>query len=348
MEQTISTPPSLHATLPLHGKYKVRVSGTDGRMALSVLHVDQSWMPFALFGRVVLSRLLDLRPSNSNEVVDIQLTEKGVACERRAESSEAVAAEIKRLMILDDRLPVDVRHQAYSQIVKALHRTQRAPAKAVSRYAWVKWPAIFGTVLAVGYLILAVLATFSTPESSPAAAAPTENLTAVVRAQMSSAEFAQRAADAESPVTHAEAVASAAKIVLRDPGKGGKSVVVWSDPLCLHCRDFEQNVIAKLSPEIGVTVVPVAFRDGARPVVAYVACGDGAKDRMERWSGLMAAEPTGDLEKQCPAGPFVADANSMLFARAGLTRTPALMSADGARLYEGEMTLDAVQAWARQ
>jgi TrbB protein len=164
---------------------------------------------------------------------------------------------------------------------------------------------------------------------------------------MSSATVAQAAADAQAsflPIK--EAMSKASFITLRAPGAGGKTLVMWSDPLCPHCRDFEQKVLSKLPATIGVTVVPVSFKHGSRPLVSYAACASTGAERAARWKNLLSEQPTGiDVTQQCETGPAIADGNSTLFARAGLRSTPTLMKLDG-QVFEGDQnSAEAVANW---
>lgn len=177
--------------------------------------------------------------------------------------------------------------------------------------------------------------------------APAQQLTPSEDAGMSSAATAQAAADAQtSPLPLKEALSKASFITLRTPGAGAKTLVMWSDPLCPHCRDFEQKVLSKLPATIGVTIIPVSFKHGSRPLVSYAACASAAAERAARWKNLLSEQPTGiDVTQQCETGPAIADRNSALFARAGLRSTPTLMKPDG-EVFEGDQhSAEAVANW---
>lgn len=164
---------------------------------------------------------------------------------------------------------------------------------------------------------------------------------------MSSASVAQAAVDAQaSAMPIREALAKASFITLRTAGAGGKSLIVWSDPLCPNCRDFDQKILAKLPTSLGVTVIPVSFKHGSRPLVSYAACASSPAARAERWKNLMSEEPKEiDVTQQCETGPAIADANTSLFARAGLRATPTLMKPDG-QMFEGDLqSVEAITSW---
>ena len=95
-----------------------------------------------------------------------------------------------------------------------------------------------------------------------------------------------------------------------------------------------------------MTVIPVSFKHGSRPLVSYAACASSPADRAARWKNLMSEEPKGiDVTQQCETGPAVADANTSLFARAGLRATPTLMKPDG-QMYEGDLqSAEAITNW---
>jgi protein-disulfide isomerase len=172
-------------------------------------------------------------------------------------------------------------------------------------------------------------------------------MTSAEASGMSSAAVAQAAADAQtSTMPIKEALAKASYITLRAAGAGGKTLVLWSDPLCPNCRDFEQKILAKLPANLGVTVIPVSFKHGSRPLASYAACASAAADRAARWKNLMSEEPKDiDVTQQCETGPAIADANTALFARAGLRATPTLMKPDG-QMFEGDLhSSDAITSW---
>lgn len=185
----------------------------------------------------------------------------------------------------------------------------------------------------------------ATPAAS-AATSPSQNADDM----LSSSRLAQMAVDAKGTnLPMAEALNQAGGIVIAPGVSGGKQIVIWADPLCAHCRAFEENIVKKLPADIGVTIVPVAFRTGSKPLVSYVSCGKTAEEVLARWNGLMQAQPAGDFSQQCLNGPMFADVNSVLFARSGLTQTPTIMSLSGENIYRGNLeSFDEVIKWIAQ
>lgn len=104
-------------------------------------------------------------------------------------------------------------------------------------------------------------------------------------------------------------------------------------------------MLDKLPAQIGVSIVPVAFKEGSRLLTSYILCGNGDADKTVRWMGLHEMEPTGEITHQCAQGPAMADQNTIAFSRTGLKNTPTLMTAAGVR-FEGDVEdTAAVMSW---
>lgn len=153
-----------------------------------------------------------------------------------------------------------------------------------------------------------------------------------------------------SPMTASEAVKSAEQqggiIALRSAKSGSKTLVMFSDPLCKHCRAFEDTV-ALLPSDIGLQVIPVAYLQGSKPFVSHILCA-APSEQARRWSALMSPAIKADVEQQCATGPSKADQNSILFARAGLNATPTLVIAETGAIYAGELSPGAVIEWLKK
>jgi hypothetical protein len=336
----------------VHGRYSVRVAVIDALLRMSIFHVDKRWMPFSIFGRCVQTNLIRVSPESAGESLVLRHGADGLVLNRLN------GGALSNTLVLSPRWPSSLRDEAHDKITAALQAGDSGGSGLPKVLAWV-----FGVLFFMFMLVKLGAPSPTRPQHLPAlpqlhqggvgefdtantAAIQAPVLSEAEQLQMSSALAAQRAFDKSGNLPLADALAKADKIILKPIPTGGKGIVVWADPLCPHCRDFEQEVIDKLPADIGVTVVPVAYRDGSRPLVSYIVCG--TEDRASRWSGLMAASPTGAIEKQCANGPRIADDNSTLFMRAGLRNTPTVTSADGSRIYEGELTEAAVELWSRK
>lgn len=336
-----------------HGKYAALVSYCDGMVALTVRYVERPWLPLSVFGRVVETKLVRLGGESVREMSMTNDAAAGLWC-----AIARMDGAVERISLLGAQWPAALRESVRADVDAAVHR------KAGGFSINVRGRTATVAALIVAYALISGLSGSKQPAAiaagtaAPVAEAPTARapvahagaapaLSPNEAAAMSSAAFAQAAADAQpSPMPVKEALSKASFINLRAPGAGGKNLVIWSDPLCPHCRDFEQKVLDKLPATLGVTIVPVAFKHGARPILSYAACASTAAERGARWKNLMSEQPTGiDVAQQCETGPAIADSNSALFARAGLRSTPTLMKPDG-QVFDGDVnSVEAVTSW---
>jgi len=353
---TETTAPVEGASIPLHasmlahpdgrGRYAASVSYNDGMLAVSVRYVERPWLPLSVFGRLIQTKLARL---GGDSIREVSLTNDagGLSC-AIAHASGAV----ERISLLGAEWPATLRESVRADVDSALHRKQGGLSLHL-RGKTATLATLFLAYLVVTGLSGAKQQATAVPGPALTAGAPAlqapaaPQLSAGEAAGMSSAAAAQAAADAQSsPMPIKEALAKASFITLRAPAAGGKTLVIWSDPLCPHCRDFDQKVLSKLPASLGVTIIPVSFKHGSRPLVSYAACASTAAERASRWKNLLSEQPTGiDLTQQCETGPAVADGNSSLFARAGLRSTPTLMKPDG-EVFEGDQhSAEAVANW---
>ena len=352
--------PADHSSAPVHtsmlahpdgrGKYTCAVSFKDGMITLTLRYVERPWLPLALFGRVIQTKMVRVAGSDVREATMMNDAD-GLWCTICRDD-----ATTQRASILGAEWPVSLREEVRTEVDASLHGNSRGMSIQLKSRTTV------AVALFVAYAIVSTLAGGKQTSAVAPGAAPSEasalpamsrqapvapQLTASEAAGMSSAAVAQAAADAQSSLMPAkEAFGKASFISLRAVGTGGKSLIVWSDPLCPNCRDFDQKVLAKLPAGLGVYVVPVSFKHGSRPLVSYAACAPQPAERAARWKNLMSDEPKGlDVAQQCETGPAIADTNTSLFARAGLRATPTLMKPDG-QVYEGDLqSAEAITAW---
>lgn len=334
-----------------HGKYGHRISYHGDCLTLSVHYVERQWMPIALFGRVVLTRQFRLAaPHFHIHEVAVVSDDGGVALKLHAQT-DPVQTGILSIPVLGPEWPAAMREEVRDGIDSALHSGAGGMALKLGT----------STILFGLLAVFLIASAFGGTRASATAGAPLPASTLSASssgpaqvgkapaAAVSSAEVAQQAADTlgtSMPIT--EALSKAAFVTVRSPASGAKTVIIWSDPLCPHCRDLEQQVIPKIPKEVGILVVPVAFKNGSRQLVSYVACGADAAERAARWTNLMSEVPNLQLGAQCAAGPGVADANSVLFARAGLKSSPTIMSVDGA-MYPGDTAVaEDLIAWVKK
>lgn len=341
----------LHATMLAHpdgrGKYAASVSYSDGMMALSVRHVERPWLPMALFGRIIQTKLVRIGGDAVREVSLMNDT-NGLTC-----TIARAGGDVERNILLGAEWPASLRETVRADVDSAVHgkpgglSVHLRGKTATLASLFVAYAIVSGLSGAKQQAVVAPGSAAPIASAGGQQAAPTPQLTPSEDAGMSSAMAAQAAANAQSsPLPIKEALSKASFITLRAPGAGAKTLVVWSDPLCPHCRDFEQKVLSRLPVTIGVTIIPVSFKHGSRPLVSYAACASTAAERAARWKNLLSEQPAGiDVTQQCETGPAIADGNSTLFARAGLRSTPTLMKPDG-EVFEGDQhSADAVATW---
>lgn len=338
---------STHTHPDGHGKYASSVSYQDGMVALSLRYVERPWLPLVLFGRVIRTKMVRVAGEGVRETT-LTNDSEGLVCTVRCDNSA-----IEKVSLLGPEWPMAMREAVRAEVDSSLHRTSRGISlqlKSRTSTAIVAF-AVYALVTSLSgsnqprATALGVAPQHADVTALQAPAAP--QLTPSEASGMSSAAVAQAAADAQaSPMPIKEALTKASYITVRAAGAGGKTLIVWSDPLCPNCRDFDQKILANLPATLGVTVIPVSFKHGSRPLVSYAACASSPADRAARWKNLMSEEPKGiDVTQQCETGPAVADANTSLFARAGLRATPTLMKPDG-QMYEGDLqSAEAITNW---
>ena len=252
--------------------------------------------------------------------------------------------------MLGSEWPMSMREAVRTDIDGALHKTSRGLSFKLNGRT-----AILAALL-VAYAVIQGLSGVkqqygAEPVENPLKLSATSSaltqLTPIEAAGMSSAAIAQASAEGqENPMPIKEALGQASKITVRAVGPGGKSLIVWSDPLCPNCRDLEQKILPVLPANVGVTVIPVSFKHGSRPLVAYTACAPTATDAAERWKNLMSLQPTDmNIAAQCEYGASFADSNTSLFARAGLRATPTLMRSDGQVFAGDPHSAEEIASW---
>lgn len=359
MNSTTSKPAD-HSSAPVHasklghpdghGKYAPSVSYNSGMIILTLRYVERPWLPLTLFGRVIQTKVVRVGGSGVREAT-LMNDADGLWCSIRSDD-----ATTERVTIMGAEWPVTLRETVRTEVDSSLHsssggisiRLKSRTSVAIAlfaAYAIVSALAGNDQLQPVASDAVPWQASVSPSQSLHASGAP--QLSASEAAGMSSAAVAQAAADAQSsPMSTKEAFAKASFIALGAAGAGGKTLIIWSDPLCPNCRNFDQKVLAKLPPTLGVSVVPVSFKHGSRPLVSYAACAPQPAERAARWKNLMSDDPKGiDVTQQCETGPAIADTNTSLFARAGLRATPTLMKQDG-QVYEGDLqSAEAITAW---
>jgi hypothetical protein len=321
-------------------KYAPQVTLRDGMITLAIRQVERKWLPMSLFGRVVVSKVVRMVGASMQEATLLNGAQGLVVVAQHGQAHGRSSQTI-----LGVEWPVDFRQKVFDEINHELHRSAGGAFSVSINGSG----AIAIAALALYLIVAAVAGPKAGAQPQAAAESVATPVLSVSEADaMSSSSHAQKAAASGAPLTPQVAAGQAKAFSIRPVPPGGTGIMIWSDPLCPHCRDFEQKVMSKLPSSVGVTVIPVAFKHGARPLVANVLCAADGAAKAKRWMGLMAQQPNVDLAEQCPDGAAEADLNSDLFARAGLQETPSIMKSNGAVYMGDKESLDQLMKWVVQ
>lgn len=159
---------------------------------------------------------------------------------------------------------------------------------------------------------------------------------------------------AASPAQLAKAMADGAKsgkyTVQRSKGIKG-TLYVFSDPLCLHCQEFEPE-LDKLARDYTIYVFPVSVIGGeaARHRTTTVLCPKKPDERIERWKEVVKGGEW--LMATCADKAAIADgaaavaANDQFFRVMGFAGTPAIINAAGEQVPDTiSNTAAAIDQW---
>lgn len=124
----------------------------------------------------------------------------------------------------------------------------------------------------------------------------------------------------------------------------GQMVVMFSDPLCPACKQFEEWIAKDSYQTFSPLMVPVALLQGSREAAASVLC---ATDQVGVWQAVVAGAANTPVTTACADGLAAVDRNNELFAALGFTRTPTFVAMNGAVLV-GAKSPQEMAAWAQQ
>jgi len=121
-----------------------------------------------------------------------------------------------------------------------------------------------------------------------------------------------------------------------------KTLYVFSDPRCPHCRDFEGR-LQQLSKTYNVEVFPVSVFDDLKSLVRAAPVLDTASDkRAAKWAEtirmpLTTLDPKMDNPTDEPKtdGSMLVNANNMAFAKFQFYGTPTIIANDGRQIPVG-------------
>ena len=159
-------------------------------------------------------------------------------------------------------------------------------------------------------------------------------------------------AGAGLPLAQAHATASANQLdsaqmaslveVVKQSGvsrfRDGDAFVMFSDPNCPACRQFEAKMEAENWPFTPL-VIPVAFQEGSDLVAAGVLC---SKDVSKAWTQAVS----GKASPICTKGRSQVASNNNVFTLLGFNSTPTFVSMSG-QVYRGTSDMPSLLAWAK-
>lgn len=118
----------------------------------------------------------------------------------------------------------------------------------------------------------------------------------------------------------------------------GQLVVMFADPLCAACKQFEEWIEADEYKTFAPLVVPVAFRPGAQEPAAAVLC---SKEQAKDWRRAVA----GETLQACEDGRRQVELNNAAFEALGLGATPAFVAMNG-KILVGARSPEEMAKWA--
>lgn len=343
-----------------NGAYRSRVSMHDRAMTISVDYANKKWLPFCLFGETIHTKQFSLDQAGVDQPLSVDNTPDGlmIAYGPVAEAGQSSA------MLFSSAWDISFRAQTHRKIISALHG---APLKKGSTAKGLK----IAAALFIGFVLFnafngasttpATVVSHVDPQVAAQAQAklealakkgigntPTASATAAMQEALrqtmseivsSSAKIAQENAQREGPIklTREIMASSSAAFQYKQGAANGKQIVVWSDPFCPHCQNFDNNILPKLPESVGVTILPVSFQPGSRTYAGHVLCGSTLQEKVARWKDLMQPEPKMEAAANCEKGVQETDRNSTLFVRSGMTVTPTITSIDGQQVFAGKL-----------
>lgn len=311
---------------------------------VEIFHVVKNWMPISLAGTSVSTQVITV-PVESSSISTWNLL-------NREDGLFIVAVNQPDVRILSNEFSYHLREDVKRQLIFAWVG-QKGFIEALSKSVFKLGFISILLMCAVAYMLAPKdklnSVDYSRLPITPISTLP-ENAPSEVSAEdlrlLSSSSVAQERSAKEGVISPTEAITKAAKILLtQDAKKAAKQMYVWADPFCSNCRAIEP-LLESLDADIGVNIIPVAFKEGSRVLVSYMFCGSGSSDQTSRWNGMMQDKPVGKIDQQCDSGPGTADENSTLFLRAGLVSTPTIMKENG-EIYQGELTKTAISSWLK-
>lgn len=123
----------------------------------------------------------------------------------------------------------------------------------------------------------------------------------------------------------------------------GQMVVMFSDPLCPACQQFESWIAEDQYQTFSPLMVPVAFRPGAREVAAAVIC---SQNQAKDWEAAVAGVFPVSGAEVCEEGLQAVDRNNEIFRALGFTHTPTFVAMNG-RFMVGAQSPQDMRQWAQ-
>lgn len=220
-------------------------------------------------------------------------------------------------------------------------RRMLRPAAAMTMWSRLRWAVIgAAATISAAFAIQGTAGAGDAAAAQPGSTAQAAAQALAVPVQAQPVATAAQAPQQPAVLTDEEAaqVEAAAKI---EVSTGRTRLLAFSDPLCPACQDLERQAASFDNGE-GFAVMPVAYKQGSRDLVARILC---SSDPRKAWKD--ALQGMAIVGEACDAGYAAVDANIKLFESLGGRATPTLVAPNGT-LAEGSADTPVLARWIAQ
>jgi hypothetical protein len=140
------------------------------------------------------------------------------------------------------------------------------------------------------------------------------------------------------PIAQAEDVLADAIHYGANHAPKDKTLYVFADPNCPHCKDYEKE-LQQLPLSYSLYIFPVAFQPGSLELVSRIMC---AKDPVHAWRLALSGKSV--IGNACEKGSAIATRNTSLFRGLHFAYTPTTVSESGAT-QDGYISKDTLIKW---
>lgn len=122
----------------------------------------------------------------------------------------------------------------------------------------------------------------------------------------------------------------------------GQMVIMFADPACPACKQFEEWIAKDGYQTFSPLMVPIAILQGSRDVSAAVLC---SRTQADTWRSAIAG--TLSSPQTCAEGLSAVDRNNEIFSALGFSQTPTFVAMNGSILVGGRSPQE-MRLWAQQ